>query len=216
MATIPESWEGNRYLNGKEIVVGNIKVSHGSKGPALYALKFWDENGVIYPDKTETEYQKIMEYIGGEFNSYNEGDMWQSVDWFSGKSKSAVIFSGVKARGEYYYGFYDWTSDGERSGVIPTLPYIGGKGPKSTYYDLMLLFYDPAQLAKAASGEIKPYEIQPYGIFDLKPYLLSEFANTKIYNNRVGAMTIDDKNGIMYVRERIEDKKYVIHVFKIR
>jgi len=80
-----------------------------------------------------------------------------------------------------------------------------------------VLFFDPADLARVAQGEMETYEPQPYALLDLSQYWLDPETDLEIYKrDLVGAAAFDRENGLLYIIERLADEyRSVIHVFGI-
>jgi hypothetical protein len=86
-----------------------------------------------------------------------------------------------------------------------------------------MLFYNPADLAAAAEGRMKPYEPQPYAAIDIDPHLI---LNATVDQNnlgsgdqrryRLGEAAYDRARRRLFVIERFADgAKPVIHVWSV-
>ena len=80
-----------------------------------------------------------------------------------------------------------------------------------------ILFFDPAELAKVASGEWETYQPQPYAMLDLTEYWFDPITRVEIYKrDLVGAAAFDRAGRLFFIVERLGDEaKSVIHVFKV-
>ena len=84
----------------------------------------------------------------------------------------------------------------------------------------MILFYDPADLAAVAVGQMGSWEPQPYATWNIDEYLLDgpgyDYERGK--RQLLGACAFDSANGILYVFERMvaeDEEKCVVHVWKL-
>jgi hypothetical protein len=77
-----------------------------------------------------------------------------------------------------------------------------------------MLFYDPADLAAVAQGEIESYEPQPYATLDVDAYLYHVESTQQWYH--LGAASFDRERGLLYVFEPLADEdKPLVHVWRI-
>lgn len=99
------------------------------------------------------------------------------------------------------------------------------KGWWSTPFDARLIFYDPADLSRVASGETASWTPQPYAFLDLDDRLLLNPA--RVDQNalgtgdqrryRLGDITYDRGNDLRYVLELFADgAKPVVHVWRVQ
>ena len=100
---------------------------------------------------------------------------------------------------------------------VPDFPY-DNRGFWAEEYLPAILFYDPADLAKVASGEWETWQPQPYALLDLSEYWFDPVVRYELYKrDLVGAAAFDRENGLLYIVERLGDEaKSVIHVFGIK
>jgi hypothetical protein len=157
-------------------------------------------------------------------NGYKASDHWWGGAWLTAGDRAAVIFVGTKALGNSWYGFANgvvWPYDCADQTPptcpdIPEWPY-SDRGFWAEGYQAQIIFYDPAQLAAVALGQIQPYEPQPYASLDLTPYLFDPELNYAEYKrDLVGACAFDREWGLLYVIERLaDDYKSVVHVFQV-
>ncbi len=204
-------------------------ASSSPKGPGLIAIKGWNDDKTMKPRGTELEYTKLIHYETnsynnkekGELEGYIENDMWMGGAWIENNGKSAVIFTGAKAYGEYFYGYHDGSIHGYHSSNVPqthtrVASGYGGKGGKARSYKSMILFYDTEELAKSARGEILPSELQPYAVLNFDEYLINANKNNTICR-MAGYITYDRARGILYVLEGyVNATEDVVHVFKLK
>lgn len=255
MGRIPDSF-ASTYLPGMNAVGGTSKPSYSGKGPMLYAFQFYknasllpdvdvpdgdlpdgklpdgsDASIIAMPFKTLIEYDQTNTTGSKMAYGWLEDDNWNGVEWIEFNGKKAIVFSGVKSFGEYYYGFRDsrdGTCNSEASHIIPQIEYVeeykeGGKGPRARRYETMLLFYNPDDVAKVINGTMGASDIQPYAGLPLDKYLLAEYRDTvPVFIDRINTITWDSQNGIIYIGEKIVSRldssvNYdIVHVFKIK
>jgi hypothetical protein len=88
-----------------------------------------------------------------------------------------------------------------------------------------LIFYDPADLARVAAGTMAPDLPQPYAALDIDSHLflnpaqveLDEIGTGVQRRYRLGDVTLDRENGLLYVLELFADGAApVIHVFRVQ
>jgi len=181
---------------------------------------------------------------------YQHPDEWEGGAWVVTPSgKTAVLFAGTKSLGEKYW--YGWANpDGPQYACVETemlgqftLCYqadgtpcpesdLSGctghndyRGWWSTYFEAEILLYDPADLAKVASGEMESWEPQPYAVLSLEEALFhnpsgveADMIGTGVQRRfRIGDVAYDPANGLLYVLELYADgAKPVVHVWRIR
>jgi hypothetical protein len=205
----------------------------GGGGPTLFAI---DPNAIsgdslsavtpllLYgrqePDNPEIRFDSSM-----QMNSYQLADHWSGGAWLTAGDRSAVVFLGTKALGESWYGFANgviWEYDcadqePDTCPDVPEWPY-DNRGYWAEDFEAQLLFYDPADLAAVARGELESWEPQPYAFLSLNDFLLAPEINLAEYKrDLVGAAAFDPDHGLLYIIERLaDDYRSVIHVFHIR
>jgi hypothetical protein len=186
-------------------------------------------------------------------NAYQHPDEWEGGAWITTPSgESAVLFAGTKSTGtKYWYGYIN--ADGPEYACIdtdmigeftacrmadgspcPPEDFDGccdenagtcasGRGWWSTRFDAQFILYDPSDLARVASGEIEPWEPQPYAVVDVDEHLYLDppewdvsvlgWGDQRRY--RIGAVAYDRENGLLYVLEQYADGgKPVVHVWQ--
>ena len=194
------------------------------------------------------------EEIIRSLNGYQHPDEWEGGAWLTSESgKQAVLFAGTKGTGEkYWYGYIN--PDGaqqvcvdshitdfptcrtEDGGVCPEEDLSGccdettgacasQRGWWSTRFDAQLILYDPQDLARVASGQLEPWEPQPYAVIDIDEYLYlnpPEWDLTMVgwgeqRRYRIGDAAFDPSSGLLYVLELFADGgKPVVHVWRVR
>jgi hypothetical protein len=202
---------------------------------------------LLYADSYSTE--EIVECQNG----YQYPDEWEGGAWLTTPSgKTAVLFAGTKSNGaKYWYGYRNPAGAGEPcvdadvtdfptcrladGGICPAEDFAGCcneagegcislRGWWSTHFDAQLIFYDPADLARVASGEMESWEPQPYAALDIDPYLYLNPTGTDLETlgegdqrrYRIGDVSYDRVNSLLYVLELYaEGAKPVVHVWRV-
>ena len=182
-------------------------------------------------------------------NGYQHPDEWSGGAWLTtGSGRSAVLFGGAKSNGtKYWYGYVNPAG--------PQLPCVdeavtdfltcrladGSSCPPqdfnecsghndyrgwwTTHWDSQFIFYDPADLARVAAGELAAWEPQPYAALDIDEYLyfnpsgvepdLLGTGDQRRY--RLGDVAYDRANALLYVLELFADEAApVVHVWKLK
>ena len=234
---IPQDF-ADAYLNGYRLATGRFREGVWSGfGPALFAYAPWEDGNPPASGSTLSSVQPLLLYGVQEeglpeivtspemkMDGYAETDHWWGGAWLTSPEGDAVIFTGTKTLGESWYGFangvvWDYAC-AEDPAIdcpdVPEFPY-DNRGFWADEYLPAILFYDPADLAKVASGEFETWQPQPYAILDLTEYWFDPNVHLELYkNDLVGAAAFDRENGLLYIVERLGDEyKSVIHVFRI-
>ena len=196
-----------------------------------------------YAASTETE------NIERALSSYQHPDEWSGGAWLTTSSgKSAVLFAGAKSNGtKYWYGYVnpagpefpcvdeevtDFTTCrmGDGSSCPPQdFTECSGhndyRGWWTTHWDTQFLFYDPADLARVATGELASWEPQPYAVVDIDEQLFFNPSGVETdmlgtgdqRRYRIGDVAFDRQNGLLYVLELFADgAKPVVHVWRVK
>jgi hypothetical protein len=102
---------------------------------------------------------------------------------------------------------------------------VSNRGWWTTRFDAEFILYDPADLAKVAAGQLESWQPQPYATIDIDEHLylnppewdLVEVGWGDQRRSRIGDVSFDRKNGLLYVLELYADgAKPVIHIWRIR
>jgi hypothetical protein len=206
---IPSDW-ASENTPGHLLAAGRFRlVNGGSWGPALYAISPWNENnGHPPPPGTAMDSTRLLYYpdVDHRLDHFSAVDTWDDGVWLTTGHKSAVVFVGTKGIREYgdleYYG-------------IPQQDGCGGKGYHGEPYYPAMLFYDPADLAKVASGTLESHQPQPYAWFNIKDLLFSTGCGRDI----LGGVGFDREHGLLYIIEKkgdgYEESKPIVHAWKL-
>lgn len=195
-----------------------------------------------YADSTETD--AIERCLSG----YQHPDEWSGGAWLMMPSgKSAVLFAGAKSLGiKYWYGYVNPAGpelscvDGDVTDFVtcrmadgsPCPPqdfkecagHNGIRGWWTTRWETQFIFYDPADLARVASGEIAPWQPQPYAIMNIDERMFFNPSGVELdmlgsgsqRRYRLGDVAYDRTNGLLYVLELFADgAKPVVHVWRV-
>jgi hypothetical protein len=194
------------------------------------------------------ESSEATEDIERCLDGYQHPDEWEGGSWLTtGSGKSAVLFAGTKGTGvKYWYGWVNPTDretpciEAELIGQFTLCRFADGtpcppedlveceghndyRGWWSASYDAQLILYDPADLARVASGELESWEPQPYATVDIDEHLFltegvePDMLGTGVQRRlRIGPVTYDRANDILYVVELFADgPKPVVHVWRV-
>jgi len=207
-------------------------------------------SGASIPSITLLHYATSIETdsIERALQGYQHPDEWSGAAWLEdASSRSALIFAGVKSSGtKYWYGYINpagpenpcvdeavtdfLTCRLEDGSACPPEDFVECAGHNdyrgwwTTRWDAQLLFYDPAELARVALGEIQSWEPQPYAALDIDDHLYdnpteieSDLLGTGDQRRyRIGDITYDRRNGIVYLLELFADGAApVVHVWQI-
>lgn len=185
-------------------------------------------------------------------DGYQHADEWEGGAWVSSLSgKEAVLFAGTKSNGtKYWYGFIHPDSPdlpcvdthvsdfltcrlADGSSCPPEdfagccedgIDCVTYRGWWSTRFDAQVIFYDPADLALVANGQLNSWEPQPYASLDIDAHL---YLSPPIWDQinvgwgdqlryRIGATAYDREHGFLYVLELFADEgKPVVHVWAV-
>jgi hypothetical protein len=185
-------------------------------------------------------------------NGYQHPDEWEGGAWLnSPDGRGAMVFAGTKASGEkYWYGYIH--PDGAQYACVDAAvtdfqtcrmadgspcpaadlqgccseesgSCVSYRGWWSTRFDAQLIFYDLADLARVAAGELEPWQPQPYAVLDIDDVLyltppewdlmLVGWGDQRRY--RIGDVAYDRENGLLYVLELfVDEAKPVVHVWR--
>ena len=133
-------------------------------------------------------------------NDYHHSDEWSGGAWLTAGDKSSVVFVGTKGVGDCWYGFANgvvWPDEPPYP-PIPDPP-NDGRGWWSTEFVGRIIFYNPADLAAVARGDMPPHEPQPYASLDVDQHLFGVRSNQQMYH--LGAASFDRARGLLYVFE---------------
>ncbi len=183
-------------------------------------------------------------------DGYQHPDEWAGGAWLTTDSgKSAVLFAGSKSNGtKYWYGYANPRGpqypcvDQELIDQFPVCRLADGalcpaedliecaghndqRGWWTTRWEAWFLFYDPADLARVAAGQMAPWEPQPYAHLNIDEFLFHNPAGVELEmlgvgeqrRYRIGSVAYDRDHGLLYVLEWYADEaKPVVHVWQVQ
>lgn len=218
---IPETWAA-AHAPGKLLATGRYRDGGwGGEGPNLYAIGPWNQ-GSPPADGVTLDSIRLLGYdfSGGEHSmtNYCDADEWSGGSWIVHDGRQAVVFAGTKGLGQCWYGFSDgtdWYEDCHEDIANCMEHYDDQRGYWAEESRGWLLFYDPADLARVASGEWEEWRPQPYASLDLTPWLYVVGARNEM--SRLGASAFDATNGRFYLIEPLANEDLpIVHVFTLR
>jgi hypothetical protein len=182
-------------------------------------------------------------------SGYQHPDEWEGGAWITTSTgKAAVLFAGTKGTGaKYWYGFINPAGpeypcvEEELVGqftvcrlangaacppadLIECADHASNRGWWSTHFDAQFILYDPADLARVATGQARSWEPQPYAILDIDEHLFlnpagiePDLLGTGVQRRyRIGDVTFDRDHGLLYVLELFADQaKPVVHMWRV-
>jgi hypothetical protein len=207
---IPEDW-ADAHTPGMLLATGRFRDGGwGGQGPSLLAYGPW-RAGDPPPPGVRLEAVPLLLYTDSHVESasahtmdgYHHADEWSGGVWLVAGLKSAVIFTGTKGEGDCWYG-------------NPEGPCLDceDRGWWSDRFLGQILFYDPADLAAVARGELEPWQPQPYARLDIDQYLYGVESSQQ--KHHVGATSFDRERGLLYLFEPLADgDKPLVHVWEV-
>jgi hypothetical protein len=195
------------------------------------------------------EYSTNTENIERCLEGYQHPDEWEGGAWLTSENgETAVVFAGTKSIGErYWYGFANPAGpefpcvEEEMIGDFTLCRLANGspcppedliecpnhndyRGWWSTRFEARLIFYDPADLARVAVGELETWQPQPYAILNIEPYLFhnpdgveQDMLGSGVQRRyRIGDVAYDRGNNLLYILELFADgAQPVVHVWRV-
>jgi hypothetical protein len=194
------------------------------------------------------------EDIVRSLNGYQHPDSWEGGAWITTASgKGAVLFAGTKSTGtKYWYGYINPNGpqlacvDAEVTdfptcrmadgSVCPQEDFSGccdgasgacvsNRGWWTTRFDAEFILYNPADLAKVATGQLESWQPQPYATIDIDEHLYLKPPEWDLVDLgwgdqrrlRIGDVSYDRVNSLLYVLELYADgAKPIVHVWKVK
>lgn len=214
---IPQDW-ADAYLPGMYLATGRFRDGgQGTLGPSIIAIAPWKSGN---PPQAGTTLEAVpLLYYGSVYEegapameAYSHSDEWAGGAWLTLGGRSAVVFAGTKGLGHTWYGCMDGTVWPEEPPFPPDCP---ERGWWSEQFESQLLFYDPAQLAAVARGEMETWQPQPFAVMRLDDVLFNVTSTQQKWH--VGDLAYDALNGYLYLMEPLADnEKSLIHVWQVR
>ncbi len=213
-----------------------------------------DESGAPPPSSARLEATTLLLYqntvntegLEGSMIGYQHADEWEGGAWITTTSgRSAVLFAGTKGTGaKYWYGYIHPAgpdqvcveaeladqfmvcrrADGSACDPADLRGCTGSTSWWSSNFSAQFILYNPDDLARVSSGEMQPWEPQPYAAVNIdenlfhnpdgvEPDMLGVGGQRRY---RIGDVAYDRANGLLYVLELFaEGAKPVVHVWRI-
>jgi hypothetical protein len=213
---IPQTW-ADANTPGMYLATGRFRDGgQGAQGPSLFAYGPWNagnppSQGSTLPAVPLLLYGDVYTPDSSRVNGYHHSDEWNGGAWLTAGNKSAVIFVGTKGIGDCWYGCSDGTVWPDEPPFPPECP---ERGWWSTSFEGQFIFYDPADLAAVARGEMEPGEPQPYATLNIDEHLYHIESSQQ--KHHVGAASFDRERGVLYVFEPLADgDKSLMHVWRV-
>jgi hypothetical protein len=213
---IPRAW-ADANTPGMYLATGRFRDGgQGTQGPSLLAYGPWNTGNPPPRGSTLSAvplllYGDVYTPDSPRMNNYHHSDEWAGGTWVTAGDKSTVIFVGTKGTGDCWYGCSDgtvWPDD------PPYPPECPERGWWSTGFEGQFIFYDPADLAAVARGEMETGEPQPYATLNINETLYHIEASQQ--KHHIGAASFDRERRLLYVFEPLADgAKPLIHVWRI-
>jgi len=232
---IPQEW-ADAYAPGMRLATGRAREGPWSGfGPGLFAYAPWQDGNPPARNAALTRLRPLLLYgvqeptipdiVSDEsmaMDGYQDSDHWWGGAWLTAGERSAVIFVGTKALGSSWYGFANgvvWAYDCVEQSNCPEYPEwpYEDRGYWAEDYQAQIIFYDPAELAAVALGQMETWQPQPYATLVIDDVLFDPELNPVEYKrDLVGAAAFDREQGFLFVFERLADEyKSVVHVWQI-
>jgi hypothetical protein len=195
---IPASWAA-RHTPGLRLATGRYRNgSWCGHGPAIFAFGPWGDGN---PPAAGTRLQavELLHYSSDSaVADFHLADKWTGGAWLEPGTRSAVVLCGRKGLGEQYYGIQCGTKGYQSSGG----------------YAAAFLFFDPAELAAVAAGELDVWSPQPYAMMNVNDVLFNPNVDS-CDMNMIDALCYDRENNIVYGLEG-DGSRTSMHVWRVR
>ena len=213
-------------IDGHLLVAGGSRPGYLHNGPTLVAYSPWNDGTPLPQNNTELGFTPLLMYDddGGEnfLNGYGYCDYWYGGAWIELGSRESLVVSGAKGRGREWYGYNNGESTFNVMMNIPTPEEPEDHGPRQSFAQAMLLFYNPQDFIQVANGSREPWEPQPYAVLDPGEYFYYPNDHTPEYIfgfKGAGGMAFDRENSLIYVLERgvtgADNTVAIVHVWQI-
>jgi len=218
---IPSDW-ADANAPGMLLATGRFRDGgQGTLGPSLFAFGPWShgnppEPGAKLAAKTLLRYSSVYDEEQHAMRDYHHADEWSGGAWLTAGDRAAVVFVGTKGQGECWYGFADgtvWPDEAPFPEIPP--PPNDQRGWWSTRFVGQMIFYDPAQLAAVARGDLEACAPQPYAVLNLDEHLFRIASPQQ--KTHVRAAAFDRARALLYVFEfRGDEDKSLVHVWRVQ
>lgn len=243
--TVP-AWYADLYLEGRTIVTGRsrgtpagnnpeLTIQGGSQGPTLFAFKpLMSDNPSVttgidalpmlyyrvkYPGCAGPDIGAGSVPVDCDYRGFSMCDSWSGGSFIGTRDKNAIILLGLKGSTNCYY--CDETGTDPECHVSPAPAECArycneDRGYHCGPYRRQIIFYDTMKLAMAAQGNISPWDIIPFEIWQPTNFFLS---GDNVCGD-VGGMAYDDTAKRLFVIERglggyQGDNSAVVHIWQV-
>jgi hypothetical protein len=206
---VPQKW-ADTYLQGEYLAVGRFRiVNDGSWGPALFSIAPWKAGNPPADGSTLNAHELLRYTREHRINHFSFSDGWNDGAWLEAGNKSAIIFAGRKSERTAESGLEYYGASGPDG--------CGSKGYHGEPYYGCILFYNPDDLVAVVQGKMKPYEPQPYAMYQIENVL---FKGGQCRANSLAGVGYDRANNLLYVLEMLITEPYerapICHVWRIK
>lgn len=224
LVTPPPIW-AEHHTPGKTVLCGRFRDGgQASQGPTLIAFAPPDLDTPPTPG-TRLEATALLRYSNvmdddpsHTLLDYRHSDDWAGAAWLESHGRATVLIIGTKGIGRTWYGFANgvvWP-DNPPYPDVPAYPH-DQRGWWSESFRPRMLFFDPAELARVAAGEMAPHIPQPYAILDFEDKLFRPISDRGREMRYIGACADDPQTATLYVMELLVDEdRPIIHVWQVR
>lgn len=206
MTHIPPEWQTSF---GGPAITGNCCISiisRSSYGPAAFVFDPATVGQQSPVPATPLMYYTYGNPLGGTEGVDQWGEassVWNGSTQIRGvvfpKNSRSILFFGNQGTGTWCYGTGSECND----------PVVSSKGVHAYPYVPQVWAYDALDLLKVKNGEVSPWEIAPYQIWELSLPFPSENFKSKIGG------TYDPATQRIFITEKREDDTLRVHVFKL-
>jgi hypothetical protein len=210
---------------------GEGSIAGGSQGPTLFAFsppQAGQSNGeldalpmlyyrVRYPGCAGPDIGIGGEDVDCDFPGFSMCDDWTGAAFMQAGDRAAIAIAGlVGTTNCYYCGDPVDDSECEAKVGVEVCPYTcdEGRGYHCGPYYRQVLLYDTEQLGRAALGEVEPWSVLPYAVWEPDEFYIQGAACSNL-----GGMAFDMDNGRLFIIERglggVDWNAAVVHVWDV-
>lgn len=242
--TVPQRY-ADTYLGGRVLLTGRsrgtpasmeeITTSGGSQGPTLFAFKPWQSDSPIgdldaipvlyyrvkYPGCAGPDIGVGGQAVDCDYPGFSMCDSWNGGSFVENGIKNAILILGHKGSTNCYY-----CGDPDDDSECHVTPLPGecelfcqeSRGYHCGPYKRQVIFYDTVQLGKAALGQVSPWEVKPYVIWEPEEFYLDLIEGNTC--GSVGGMAFDSDSRRLFMIERglggyANENAAVVHVWYV-
>lgn len=202
---VPQAF-ADASLGGQNLIAGYMSgatASGHSWGPPFFA--YAPPITAPVSDRLDTTVLALYDSEENTLPGHNRADLAGGATWVTTSSgETAIVTVGRRALGEAHDGFPDEEDCN---------PYKGIHGGP---YEPRVTFYDPADLARVAAGDLAPDEVRPYRTWNPAEHLVATC------EWELSSISFDPEAGRVYVvqieadtTQHVYDPVPVVHVFSL-